>query len=282
MIRITLVVDNTARKPGLQTEHGLAVWVQTDAGHVLFDTGQGIALLHNLQALGINPGNADAIALSHGHYDHTGGLAAVLRANSHALVYSHPGARAPRYKVSSQSVAAEGDTAREIGMPQETCAMVERYADRIRYVEGPTEILPGIWLTGPIPRRHPEENLDREPFFLDPRGKQPDPFDDDQALYVTTSKGVVVVLGCAHAGVINTLDYIRELTGRAPVGALIGGMHLRNAGQQRLTWTIARLAGFDPGLIVPVHCTGERAVAALSTAFGARVCKGGAGAVFEF
>ncbi len=275
MIRITILVDNAACVAGLKIEHGLAFWIETEHGRVLFDTGQGIALTDNAQALNIDLAQADAIALSHGHYDHTGGLDQAWLDPARTPVYLHPAGLNPRYRVTAEAI-------KEIGMPGPVRALLARNAACVRHVLVPTEILPGVWLTGPVPRRHPEEDLDREQFFLDPHGKQPDPFEDDLAMYLPTRSGVIVLLGCAHAGVINTLDHIRQLTGGATMVAVIGGMHLRSAGRPRLDWTVARLQEHSPGMIGPVHCTGDAAATALANAFGTRYRPGGAGAVFTF
>lgn len=275
MIRITVLVDNTAHVPGLKTEHGLAFWVETEHGRVLFDTGQGTALTYNAQALNIDLAGADAIALSHGHYDHSGGLAQAWLDPVRTPVYLHPEASRSRYRVDTNH-------AKEIGMPEHVRSMLMNHVPSVRPVTRPTEILSGIRLTGPIPRQHPEEELDREPFFLDVRGTEPDPFEDDQAMYIMTHTGVIVLLGCAHAGVVNTLDYIRRLTGGMPVRAILGGTHLRNAGRARLDWTLARLREHDPQILAPMHCTGETAATAMADAFGPRHRPGGTGATFSF
>lgn len=275
MIRITVLVDNKAHVPGLKPEHGLAFWVETEHGRVLFDTGQGTALIYNAQVLNIDLAQANAIALSHGHYDHTGGLAQAWANPARTPIYLHPEASRSRYRIGPNHT-------KEIGMSKHVRTILVKHIATVRPTSGPTEILPGIWLTGPIPRQHTQEELDREPFFLDPHGTQPDLFEDDQAMYLTSPTGVIVLLGCAHAGVINTLDYIQQLTGGTPIRAILGGMHLRNAGRARLDWTLARLREHNPQILAPMHCTGEAATTAIADAFGTCCRVGAAGTTFAF
>lgn len=274
MIRIAIIADNTAARGDLRTEHGFACWVEAHGHRVLFDTGAGQVLRANAAALGVGLEQAEAIALSHGHYDHTGGLTEAWTMPETTPLYLHEGALVARYRVGATGAKA-------IGMPGVARKLAARHVTSLRYTNQPTQIAPGVWLTGYVPRRHPEEAAEPEAFFLDPDGQQPDPLVDDQALYIVTGSGVVVLLGCAHAGVINTLDHIRDLTGDAPLRAVIGGMHLRNASPAKLAWTIARLQQRRPGIVVPTHCTGDPAIQALQVAFAERCRPGGAGAVFE-
>ena len=269
-LRVTVVVDNTLFRKELQSEHGLSFWIETRDQHILFDTGQGPALQPNAKSLGIELATANAIALSHGHYDHGGGLANTWTATERMPLYLHAAALATRYR-----------DAKMIGLPQPVRELVVQHIDAVRFTNRPTEIAPGAWLTGYIPRRHPEEADEPEPFFFDSAGQQPDPLLDDQALYFVTNAGVIVLLGCAHAGVINTLDYVSELTGGIPLRAVIGGLHLRAASDQRLTWTVAQLQRLNPKLLVPAHCTGTPATAALAASFGERCHACGAGHVIQ-
>jgi 7,8-dihydropterin-6-yl-methyl-4-(beta-D-ribofuranosyl)aminobenzene 5'-phosphate synthase len=275
MIRITIIADNTAARSDLRTEHGFACWVEANGHRLLFDTGAGQVLRVNATTLGVPLEQAEAIALSHGHYDHTGGLPEVWTAPDTTSLYLHAGALANRYRVAATGVKV-------IGMPRPVRELLAHHMPSLRYTNQPTEIASGAWLTGFVPRHHHEEVAEPEPFFLDPCGQQPDHLVDDQALYLVTGSGVIVLLGCAHAGIINTLDYIRHLTGNAPLRAVIGGMHLRAASAARLAWTVAQLQRLNPGMLVPAHCTGAPATAALAAAFGGRYRPCGAGASFDF
>jgi 7,8-dihydropterin-6-yl-methyl-4-(beta-D-ribofuranosyl)aminobenzene 5'-phosphate synthase len=257
---VTVLVENTVSRPALLAEHGLAFWIDMGTRRILFDTGQSSLVAENATKLGIDLAAVDTVALSHGHYDHTGGLATVLsQAVEPVVVHAHPAALGPKYHRKNTGI-------REIGITALSLDALSRHNAILRNFHGPIEIAPSLYLTGEIPRLHPEE-ANNPNFSLDPEGIRPDPFEDDQAIYMNTSAGTLVLLGCAHAGVINTLDAIRRLTGSRPFYAVLGGMHLNSASPERLAWTIDALRRFSIEKLYPAHCTGMEATAALWAAF---------------
>lgn len=274
-MRITVLADNTVAVRNARGEHGLSFSVETGENCLLFDTGQGLVLADNAHALNVDLDAVDTVVLSHGHYDHTGGLAGVLRDAAGPLtVHAHPDALLPKYK-------RDDGKARDIGMPAESREAI--HEGRCRFIPSreSAQIAPGIRTTGEIPRLHPRESI-TEPFCLDPAGCRPDPLLDDQALVMETMHGTVILLGCAHCGIINTLDHIQQLMAGKPIHAVMGGMHLGSATESRMEWTLRELHRFRISLLVPMHCTGQKANAALWAAFP-HVCQsGGAGAAFDF
>ncbi len=268
--RITILVDNAVNRAGLRAEHGWAVWIETGDRAVLFDTGQSDLVIANADALGLRFEALDAVVLSHGHYDHTGGLAAVLaRARDGIRVYAHPAALQPKYRCTPAG-------SRPIGIPADGLAALHRPSVDLRAVEAPTDVAPGLWISGPVPRRHPEE-VPEPGFNLDPAGRVTDPLDDDLALCLETPAGRVVVLGCAHRGVIATLDQVAALRPTARLQAVMGGMHLRSAAPSTLQWTVDALKHSGYERFLPAHCTGLPAVAALWAACPGQCSEAGVG-----
>jgi 7,8-dihydropterin-6-yl-methyl-4-(beta-D-ribofuranosyl)aminobenzene 5'-phosphate synthase len=259
-INITVLVENSVHERGLKAEHGLAWHIQFGSQQVLFDTGQTDLLLENARRLGISLDRLDAIVLSHGHDDHTGGLAVVVAASPDAPVFLHPAAREPKF-----SVPPAGPP-RFIGLPEAGRAVLVRHPARVRETRTCTEMVNGLFVTGEIPRRTAYEDPGGR-FFLDECATQPDPVRDDQAVFFDTSAGLVVLLGCAHAGVINTLEYIQSFNPGRPFRAVLGGLHLLNASPERLAATVAALRQLEIPLLVPAHCTGAVAVARLWESF---------------
>jgi 7,8-dihydropterin-6-yl-methyl-4-(beta-D-ribofuranosyl)aminobenzene 5'-phosphate synthase len=249
--RITVLVDDTGSGYGLLVEHGLSFWIERGEKKILFDTGQSALLCENARRLGIQLDSTDGIVLSHGHYDHTGGLGAVLRSTGRVPVYGHPALFEPKFAKNSDG------TARQIGMTSMNEAHIRDMAEWIR-VERPTAIGAGMWLTGPIPRTTSFEDTGGD-FFKDPDCTEPDSLEDDQAVFLETAAGTVVILGCAHAGVINTIRYIQKLTGTRPITTIIGGMHLLHADRERLDKTVKELRDLKIRQLLPCHCTGTAA-----------------------
>lgn len=276
MITITILCENTARGMGVLGEHGLAWWIDTGSHRVLFDTGQGMALTHNATRLGIDLSRADAIVLSHGHFDHVGGLEAVLALAPQAALYLHPRATERKFTGSDRKPVG-----RRISIDFVETEAFRTGNRKIVITREPTEIVPGIWMTGEVPRTNDFEDTGG-PFFLDEAMARPDPLLDDQSIFFRTPQGLVVVFGCAHAGSINTLRHIASLTDNAPVRALFGGLHLENASSHRINETVRALRTCRPQKMGFCHCTGFHALRRLWDEFPDSCVQTHASSRFEF
>jgi len=184
----------------------------------------------------------------------------VLRIAPGAPIYLHPAAMQPKFSRSSPK-------ARPIGMSDSAKRAIQ---DReVVWTEAPTEILPGVVVTGQVPRVNNFEDVGGA-FFLDEKCSEPDGLPDDQTLFIETPKGLVVVLGCAHAGVVNTLNRIADPTAGRQIYAVLGGMHLLNASKERIERTIDVFRRYDLQKIGPAHCTGAKAAKRFKSAFPER------------
>ncbi|HOC56902.1 MAG TPA: MBL fold metallo-hydrolase [Verrucomicrobiota bacterium] len=154
-------------------------------------------------------------------------------------------------------------------MDEKTAEEIRSVPNSVIWTAQPTEVLEGIFASGEIPRQTTFEDTGG-PFYLDSAAAQPDPLLDDQSLFFDTANGVVVLLGCAHSGVVNTVDYIRQLTGSKPTQALLGGLHLPAANPERMENTIAAFRRLEIQMLAPAHCTGLPALAQLWNAFPGR------------
>lgn len=276
-MRLTVLVENTAFGRHVWGEHGLAFWIEAGPKRILFDTGQTPnVLVHNAEFLGIDLASADGVVLSHGHYDHTGGLEEVLRRTGSIPLFLHPGAVARRFS------RKQDGSVHEIGAPHPLDEpFLRARTSSLAWTREAEAITDELRVTGQVPRRTDFEDTGGD-FYLDRGCANPDPIVDDQAVFFDTPEGTVVLLGCGHAGVVNTLYHVQELTGGRPLHAVIGGMHLVAASDNRLDRTVEALRELKVGSIAPLHCTGPRAQARLAFEFPDRWKPCHVGSLFEF
>jgi 7,8-dihydropterin-6-yl-methyl-4-(beta-D-ribofuranosyl)aminobenzene 5'-phosphate synthase len=273
-MKITVLIENSVGvliPMGLLGEHGLSLWIEHENYKILFDTGQTGRVVENAIRLGINLKEADFIVLSHGHYDHTGGLRAVLEYIGRPIdIYAHPDI------FSLHCVSSPVD--RYIGIPfrQEE---LESLGARFKWIKEAQEIFPGIFLSGEVPRRTPFEKIDERMYIKAEDKKLPDPILDDMSLFIKTSKGLVIILGCAHSGVINIIEHAKEVTGEEKIYGIIGGTHLGPASGKQIEETLIKFAQLNLGLIVANHCTGLPVAARFKEIFGSRFKFGATGEV---
>jgi 7,8-dihydropterin-6-yl-methyl-4-(beta-D-ribofuranosyl)aminobenzene 5'-phosphate synthase len=253
-------------------EWGYAALVEVDGRKILFDTGaRPDTVLINARELGVELGDVEEVILSHHHGDHTGGLLTLRNtfkdANPDALSRVHvaagfflPGTTGFRPNLAAERLAWE--------------------AAGITFIvhDGPAELLPGVWLTGPVPRHTDEANYPPGGQVQLPGGPAPDIVQDDQALVFDTADGVVVLTGCGHSGVINIVDYARELTGAQSALAVIGGLHIFNASDARIDWTGEQLKVNGVRYLLLGHCTGVESALRLRDVAGLSRATAGYGA----
>ena len=218
-LTITVLANNSVMKKGLRGEHGWSLLVKADGHTFLWDTGQGLTLEHNVKELGIDLSRVEAVLLSHGHYDHAGGLQTVLKHAPHAQIYCHPHTFNRKFRRQPG-----GKGFRENGIPHFTRETLADACGGLQVSTEPFEIIPGFWMSGEVPRDYGPE-MTRN-FYSDEACTVPDHILDDQSLFVETPNGTVVLLACSHAGVINILHAAGQVAGKDEVYAVVGGMHI--------------------------------------------------------
>lgn len=262
--RITVLCDNEAAPgaagPACGCEWGLALAIdlgsgpegggQKDGGVWLWDAGKTDLFLRNAALLGVNVGAARGLGLSHGHYDHTGGLAALLAGTPFSgPIYAHPACASARY-----AEGKDGGPRRAIGPPHPLPPFLPA---------GPLTVLaPGLTMLADIPRA-PGAFQAVSGFSLDPGGREPDPVPDDAFLVLDSASGPVVILGCCHSGLANSLACLRERLDLTQVFAVLGGLHLFKAGPEALEETAQAIEAFGVRRLIAGHCTGPDRLALL-------------------
>ena len=258
--RITVLCDNSVGPlAGTLGEHGFAALVEWENGSILFDTGQGKTLLHNAQRMNRDLRRVDKVVLSHGHYDHSGGLWPLLQSCGSKEVYAHPGVFSRRYALRKQ------EKGQSIGMPYEEDFLRGQGAT-FNFSAEFREIVPDLFLTGEVARMMPFEQGD-DGLFCDDDGCTPDLIHDDQSLLLRTTRGLVLLLGCCHSGIINTIEHARTRTGEGEIYAVIGGSHLGFCSPRQLDETVKHLRNYGIKKICGSHCTGFVSSARLAKEF---------------
>ena len=267
-VKVTILCDNLAGPISFKGEHGLSALLEVEGKSFLWDCGQSDVAVHNAMLCGADLRRVEGIGISHGHFDHAGGLPAVLAASGPKRLYMHPDALQPKYMVA-------GEFKRFIGIPFARELLETGFAG-LELSREPVEVLPGVRLTGEVPRVTDFEGFEAGLHCLKDGELVPDPFADDQSLVVDTPGGAVVLTGCAHSGLVNVLKHVLETSGR--IKAVIGGTHLGlGATKERVDASLDFLEEVLPDKIVPCHCTGLGVIAAITDRFKDRAVPGQAG-----
>jgi len=268
-LELTAVVENTTTldKPNLLAQHGLSLLVEINLGSseltILMDAGPSQeTFLHNIETLKTDLSALDLIFISHGHYDHTSGLLAALKKIGRKVpIIAHPDIFQPKLKAEPHL--------KYIGVPFKA-SEVEAAGGMLVCAKNPVTLAEGVVTSGEVERSIPFEEI--EVFHTIKEGRLTRDFLlDDQALIVKVEgKGIVVILGCAHSGVVNTIRQAQKVTGTKEIYAIAGGFHLLRAEEEKIRLTVEELLNFNPKHIAPCHCTGLKAICNLTKAFGDR------------
>jgi len=256
---VTLSENSAGLRREVLAEHGFSAYLEFGDYRMIFDAGQTTTCVHNADVLKIDIEGVP-IALSHGHYDHTGGLVSLLKKTGPVTVYAHPGVFSSRY-------SRRGGALRQIGIPFKK-EDLEKMGAEFEFSRKAREIHPGLWLTGEVPRLAEFEGASEDLVVLSEDGEiAVDPLLDDQALVMVLDRGLFVLLGCAHSGMINTLVHAKRVTGVDTILGVAGGTHLGFGGEEKLPKTIEALRRLDLDILAPSHCTGFLAASALAAEF---------------
>ena len=262
-MNIVTLVENTASRVGVIAEWGLSILVEVGGLKVLLDTGQSASVVHNASVLGIDLSTIDKIIISHGHFDHTGGLRQLLMAmRKEVEVIAHPDIWDAKYVQRTSE-----EVYRYIGIPFQK-EELESLGASFTLTSEPVWISDRIVTTGEILMLTDYEKIDANLYVKREGVFCPDSLKDDMALVVKTSQGLVIVAGCAHRGIVNTMRHAQKLTGVEAIDTVVGGTHLICATEEQVELTIAELKGLGIQRLGTSHCTGFPASVRLAKEFG--------------
>lgn len=273
MIHMTILSENKTYREGIGAEHGLALYLETDEGTILYDAGSSDLFIRNAKKMKVDLQKVDFVVISHGHYDHTGGVPAFTKENWKAPIYVHEDAFRTFYGTEDGKLDEEPCGIR--WRPEEQRAI----STRIFKTSGITWLTPNLVISGTIPKH--EGFVETETFYyLDDNGAmQKDEMTHEQflAIYDQTSKGVHVFSGCSHSGILSAILYAKTLFPGKQILTVTGGFHLYHTTAAERKPLINLLAGEPLKYLVPLHCTGMGAISDLMVALGDRCLPLGVG-----
>ncbi|NBH14082.1 MBL fold metallo-hydrolase [Lachnospiraceae bacterium] len=278
MMKVSILTENTVYKRGFLGEHGLSLLIEYQGKRYLFDTGQSQVFLHNAQKLRLQKKDLDGIILSHGHYDHGGGMEYVREWGNDVPVYVQQKAFEKKYTENPRNKEI-----RYIGL--ENAAGWQQGKGICRLQGGCTKIGEGVYLLSEIPYTTEFEPMPdgfwREVLKVQEPELEADPMADEQLLVMEHEQGLSIFAGCAHPGIINCLKYVQSEFPGVPVHSLVAGMHLKSCDSQRIRRTIRALQEMGIDIVVPLHCTGIRAIGMIKEVLGERCILAEAGRQIE-
>lgn len=263
-MKIHILTDDRVKKRGILAEHGMSIFIEHNNKNILFDTGQSDVYLQNATVMGINLNKTNYIVLSHGHYDHCGGLIHFPKTNNFPKVYIHKKAFTNRYALNIDAISY-----REIGIPWDLndYKLIEK---NIIYNQNNLKIDSGITLCPEIPSSEAFEEVPKGFYIKDENKMTLDMMRDEQMLIIQRDKGLSVFLGCSHPGTINCLKHALKLFPGKKIDTLVAGMHLENISSLRLQMTIQHIIDLDIRKVIPLHCTGIYAICEMKRFLGKR------------
>lgn len=266
-----VLVDNRPGGQGLGSEWGLSLLVAAGGQHWLWDTGKSGLFFDNAQRLGLDLSRIDGLALSHGHYDHVGGLAALVHAGFRGPIVAHPALTRQRFSINASEH-------KDVGMQAELRALLP---GSLQQTTGNRFLSPDMRFVTDIPRL-PGRFTATTHLYLDSEASKPDDLPDDAFLLMDTPRGAVVILGCCHSGLANSLLHAAELVKAKTLHAVVGGMHLYSAGRDAREEAAEVLETLECEIIFPGHCTGDASISFLEQRFPGRVRPLHTGLFFTF